>query len=56
MGRQKGKCVNAPHGPDVVQRLSMSLIVVALQPSRNITLAVEHAPDFHMSLALNIED
>ncbi|CAB3810746.1 hypothetical protein LMG27177_07431 [Paraburkholderia fynbosensis] len=34
----------------------MSLIVVALQPSRNITLAVEHAPNFHMSLTLNIED
>src|SRR6516225_2345542 len=34
----------------------MSLIIVALQPGRNITLAVKHAPDFHMSLALNIED
>jgi len=51
-----GKRVNAPHGPGVMQRLLMSLIVVALQPSRNIALAVEHAPDFHMSLALNIED
>lgn len=34
----------------------MSLIVVTFQPSRNIPLAVEHAPDFHMGLALNTED
>lgn len=32
----------------------MNLTVVAFQPRRNITLAVEHAPDFDMRLALNV--
>jgi hypothetical protein len=34
----------------------MSLTVIALQPCRNITLAVEHTPDFDMGLPLDVED
>jgi hypothetical protein len=36
--------------------LSMSLTVIALQPRRNIALTAEHAPDFDMGVALNVED
>ncbi|WP_321931843.1 hypothetical protein [Paraburkholderia guartelaensis] len=34
----------------------MELAGIAQQPRRNITLAVEHAPDLDVILALNVED
>ncbi|SIT47979.1 hypothetical protein BN2476_610058 [Paraburkholderia piptadeniae] len=48
--------LKAARRPGAVLTVSMDLTVVAFQPRRNITLAVEHAPDFDVSLALNVED
>ena len=46
----------ATRGLCAVQIVSMELAVIAQQPCRNITLAVEHAPDLDVILALNVAD